>query len=119
MKKIIAYIIMFMFLTIPTYAGNCYIEKDTIIAGKATDFLLFDFFLKFEEEEFMNFMFEKKYINITPKKINIIKIVNKTIFKRYEVIGVKILSNNEEEIIVYVIEDRIKCKEQRKSGLEV
>ena len=115
MKKIIAYIIMFMFLIIPiSYAGNCYIEKDSMIAGKATDFILFDFFLQFEEKEFMNFMFKKNYINITLEKINIIKIVSKTVFKKYEVIGVKILSDDNEEIIIWVIEDRIKCEEEKK-----
>jgi len=116
MKKIIAYIIMFMFLIIPiSYAGNCYIEKDSMIAGKATDFILFDFFLQFEEKEFMNFMFKKNYINITLEKINIIKIVSKTVFKKYEVIGVKILSDDNEEVVVWVIENRIKCKEEKKA----
>ena len=116
MKKIIVYIVMFMFLIIPiSYAGNCFIEKDSMIAGKATDFILFDFFLQFEEEEFMNFMFEKNYINITIEKINIIKIVSKTVFKRYEVIGVKILSDDNEEVVVWVIENRIKCKEEKKA----
>lgn len=106
---------MFMFLIIPiSYAGNCFIEKDSMVAGKYTDFILFDFFLIFEEEAFIDFMFKNKYLAITTKKIKIIKIVNKKKFKKYNVIGVKILSDEKEEVLVWIIEDKIKCKEQKK-----
>lgn len=115
MKKIIVYIIMFMFLIIPiSHAGECFIEKDSMIAGKSTDFILFDFFLKFEEKEFIDFMFENNYITIIPEKQKIIKIVNKKVFKNYNVIAVKVLSHKNEEIIIWVIEDRIKCNEEEK-----
>jgi len=121
MKKIIVYIIMFMFLIIPiSHAGECFIEKDSMLAGQPTDFILFDFFLKFEEEEFINFMFKNNYITVTPEKIEIIEIVNKVIFKNFNVIAVKVLSDKKEEIIVWAVEDRIKCKKKRiKKGIEV
>ena len=117
MKKIIACIIIFMFLIVPiSYAGECFIEKNSMLAGKSTDFLLFDFFLKFEEEEFINFMFENNYITITPEKIEIIKIADKVIFKNFNVSAVEVLSNKKEKITVWVVENRIKYKEKKQKG---